>query len=94
VINSAIAAIARMALGRKILGVLAAVNGKLSGHRSEILLALMALCHLLEKVGIVPDGAAIAVDAALAPALPVTLMEKVSKVISLIDKIAPNAPAA
>lgn len=88
-LNSLIALVAKVALGRNILSAVAFINNKLSGNRSEIVAGLIAVIHLLEKFGVLPDGTAVAIDASLLPLLPLVLADRVSKVIKVADKIVP-----
>lgn len=92
-INKLIAVAARFAFGAKVVAALGWANDKAKGHRSEIILGVMAISFALGKVGVIPDSAADSINAILGPMLPVTLAEKFSKAKALIEKVAPAAPA-
>ena len=82
--------LARWTIGKKLLGFVAAINGKLSGKRSELILALEALIFLLRKFGVL-DGAvgeaAKEFCIVLLGALPITLADKAKRAQDLADKV-------
>lgn len=85
--------IARIAIGKKLISAVAWLNNKLSGNRSEIILGIVALVHVLKLAGVIPAGVAEGVEGSLAALLPVTLAEKASKVMATVDKVIPPADA-
>lgn len=93
-LNSALAFVARIAIGRHLLNGVAWVHGKLDGHRSEIILATVALIHALKLSGTIPPEAADTAEKVLAGLLPLTLADRAHKVMSTIDKVVPIADGA
>lgn len=91
-LNGLIGFVARLTVGKQIVGAVAWVHNALDGHRSEISLAILALVHGLKLTGLIPAPTADGIEKALAAILPVVLADKASKVIALIDKVAPVAP--
>lgn len=85
--------LARFSVGKKLLELIDGLNERISGKRSEIILALEALLYVLGKLGVIPDGgkeAAQALSVALLGALPVTLAEKVKSAQQIGDKLIPS----
>ena len=93
-LNSAMAFVARIAIGRHLLGAVAWVHEKLDGNRSEIVLGIVALVHALKLAGTIPPEAAQSVETVLAGLLPLTLADRAHKVLSTIDKVVPAADGA
>ncbi len=91
-INSAIALIARLTIGKHIVAGIAKAHNALDGRRSEIAIGLIAIVHGLKLAGIIPADTADGIEKALAAILPLTLADKVSKAQALIAKVIP-APA-
>lgn len=89
-ISKAMAWLAKMAIGKKVVVALAWIHDKLDGHRSEINLGVLALVHGLKLAGIIPADTAQTIEASLAAILPVTLADKASKVIKTIDGVVPK----
>lgn len=85
-----LAYLAKWKFGQKILGWIEKGNKLLSGSRSEILLSVWALLYTLEKLGILPEGLYESSKPLIYGALPVTLAEKVKKVMGYVDKAIPN----
>lgn len=79
--------VARWTVGSKLLGVIAWVHDALDGRRSEILLGILALVHVLKVVGLVPPEVAATIETALSTLLPVTLMDRASKVMGSVDSV-------
>lgn len=92
-LNSILAWIAKIALGKQLVGALAWVHNKADGHRSELTLAAMALVHALKIAGVIPAATADPIETALGAILPVVLADKASKVMSTIDSVLPDTPA-
>lgn len=94
-LNSAIAFLARIAIGKQLVAGIAAVHNKLDGNKSEISLGLLALVHALKIFGVIPAPVADTVEAALSAILPVVLADRFSKVKEVVDSVipAPVAPA-
>ena len=82
--------LAQWSLGKKALSAVNWVNEKLKGNRTEGILALQAILWLTEKAGIIPDGSADTLQAALLGALPLTLNAKVKRALEIADQIVPN----
>lgn len=85
--------LAKISLGRKLLGLLSTANAKVSGKRSEIILGLEALIYVLSKIGVlegIDPELLSALKVALLGALPVTLAEKVKTVQGQIDSVIPK----
>lgn len=80
--------LAKVAVGKQIVGGLAWAHNKLDGHRSEIVLGLLALIHALKLAGIVPAEAAGAAEQVLLPLLPVVLADRFSKITKQADSLA------
>ena len=82
--------VAKWTFGKRLLGFVATINGKLSGKRSELILALEALIFLLRKFGVLegPLGdAAKEFCIVLLGALPLTLADKAKRAQDLADKV-------
>lgn len=88
-INSLLAVVARIAVGRQIVAGAAWVHDKLDGHRSEISLGILALVHGLKLAGVIPAASADSIEKIIAGIIPVVLADKASKVIAIIDKVVP-----
>lgn len=91
-LNSIIGWVANIAIGKQLVEAVAWVHNTLDGHRSEISLAILALVHALKIAGVIPAPIAGTIEASLASILPVVLADKASKVIALVDKVAPAPP--
>lgn len=92
-LNSLLATLARWTLGGKIVSAIGWAHDKLDGHRSEIVLAILAAVHGLKLIGLIPVDAAETTEKALLAILPVTLADKASKIAATIDKAAPPQEA-
>lgn len=92
-LNSALAFVARLTIGKHLVAALAWTHNKLDGNRSEIILGVVALVHALKLAGVIPPEAAETAEKVLAGLLPLTLADKASKVMSTIDKVIPALPA-
>ena len=88
--NKIIAWIAKIALGGKLVAGVAWANGALSGHRSQILIGLIAIVHALKWAAIIQADVANVIETALAGALGPTLAEKISKAKASADAIVPD----
>ena len=88
-LNSILAFAARFAFGQKILAVLDKVNGLLTGGRSEILIGMVVVVSVLKYSGLLDATQADEINKYLIGALPITLIEKVSKIKKQADKIIP-----
>lgn len=93
-INKIIALVARLTVGKHLVSAIAWVHNKASGHRSEIILGIIAIVHTLKLTGLIPGDVADTIETSLAAILPITLAEKVAKVKASIDQIAPEPPKA
>lgn len=93
-INKALLFVAKFAVGKHLVGAVAGLNNALKGHRSEILLGIVALVQGLKYAGILEASIAAAIEAPLLGALPATLAEKFSKVKDTLDAVVPEAPKA
>ena len=89
-LNRLLGIVAKLALGNKLLAGVNAVNGKLSGVRSELLIGLSALLWVLEHFGVLRGPEVDALQAALLGALPVTIAEKIKKAEGLAEKVIPK----
>lgn len=92
-LNSLLATLARWTLGGKIISAIGWAHDKLDGHRSDIVLGILALVHGLKLVNVIPADTAGATEAALLAILPVTLADKASKIAATIDKAVPSQEA-
>lgn len=81
---------ARFTVGKHVVAGIAWAHDKADGHRSEIIMGSMVLVYVLGKIGVVPESASHAVNAILAPMLPVTLADKFSKAQAMIESVAPQ----
>lgn len=88
-LNSVIAFLARIAVGKQLVAGIAAVHNKLDGNKSEISLAIAALVYGLKVFGIIPADVADTVEKALLTIIPVVLADRFSKVKSVVDGIVP-----
>lgn len=88
-LNSILAVVARFAFGQKILAVLDKANSLLTGGRSEILIGLVVVVNLLKYTGLLDAQQSDEISKYLIGALPITLIEKVSKIKKQADKIIP-----
>ena len=86
-INKLLGFVAKIAVGNRLLGAVNAVNKKLSGARSEVLIGLSALLWVLEHFGVLRGPEVDALQAALLGALPVTIAEKIKKAEGLAEKV-------
>ena len=89
--NTLLGWVAKIAVGRQLVGAVAWVHNALDGHRSEISLGLLALTHALKVAGVIPAATADGIEKALAAILPVVLADKAAKVIAIADKVIPAA---
>ena len=92
-LNSALAFVARLTVGKHLVAALAWTHAKLDGNRSEIILGVVALVHGLKLAGVIPPEAADTAEKVLAGLLPLTLADRAHKVLSTIDKVVPALPA-
>lgn len=80
---------ARMAVGKKLVGWLAAPSNFAKGHRTEILLGLQAVLYVARHLGLLdsPELQAMAdqAQAVLLGAIPVTLADKAKKAQDTVD---------
>lgn len=83
---------AKRAWGGKLLGLLASLQSLLAGKRSELLLLAGVIIHALKLLGLLDPAAAEQAEAALLGALPLALMERVSKLRATIDSALPEKP--
>lgn len=88
-LNKVILFVAKFAIGKHLVGAVAGLNNALSGHRSEILLGVLAVVEILKFGGVIPPAIADTAEASLLSALPVTLAEKFSKAKATIDAVVP-----
>ena len=88
-INKMIGLVARLTVGKQVVGAVAWVHNKLDGRRSEISLSILVVVHGLKLAGIINAQTADAIEKAIAAILPLTLMDKASKVMSIVDNIVP-----
>ena len=88
-LNKIVSYLARIAVGKQLVSGIAAVHGKLDGHRSEIALFVSALVYLLEKVGIIPGPVADNIQLSLAPLLTALLADRFKKVKDVVDSVVP-----
>ncbi len=88
-LNSILTFAARFAFGKKILAGLDYVNAALRGGRSEILIGLVVVVSVLKYSGLLDAQQADEINKYLVGALPITLMERVSKIKNQADKIIP-----
>ena len=65
-LNRLLGLVARITVGKQLVGALAYAHDKLDGHRSEISLGILALVHGLKVVGVLPAETAEAIEKALA----------------------------
>lgn len=93
-INKVISWVAKIAVGKQLVSAVAWAHNALDGHRSELNVAIIALVHVLKLTGTIPADTADGIEKALAAILPVTLADKVAKVKSAIDNVAPEPPKA
>lgn len=88
-LHKALIFLARFAVGKKLVDLLAVPARLAAGHRSEILLGLQALIYLLKHLGLLdtPELQALAeqAQAVLLGALPITLADKARKVQDTAD---------
>lgn len=84
--------LARIAVGKQIVGALGWMHDKLDGKKSEVAAALLAIVHILKMTGTLPPEQAAAIESALLAILPVALADRASKVLKTIDGIAPKLP--
>ena len=91
--NWLFAKIAQFAIGNKLISALAWVHNALDGHRSEIVLAIMAGVYGLKYTGLVPADTAKAIWLSLSPLLSATLADKASKVKDQLDSVLPAPPS-
>jgi hypothetical protein len=89
-LNGILAIVARWTVGKKLLGAVAWTHEKLDGKKSEILLAVYGLIHLLKIVGVIDPLTAAAIEEKLVILLPVTLADRASKIIATVDKVLPS----
>lgn len=92
-LNKIIGFIAKIAIGRQLVGVVNATNSKLTGKRTEVLVALQAILYILGYFKLLPEGSEEAVKTlsnAILGAIPVTLAEKVKKAVEIADKVLPE----
>lgn len=92
-LNKVLGWVAKIAVGKQLLQGVNWVNGKASGHRSEVIIGLQVVLWALGHFGIVTGDSAKAADAlaaALLGALPVTLAEKVKKATEAADRFIPE----
>lgn len=85
--------IVRYAIGRKLIGLIAGINTKLSGHRTELLGLLYGLIYVLKKLGMIPPDLVQSADSlavGILGAIPITLAEKARKVDEIINGIIPE----
>ena len=91
-INKVLLFVAKFAVGKHLVGAVAASNNALKGRRSEILLGIAAIIQALKYAGIVDAAIADAVSAPLLGAVGPTLAEKFSSVKSTLDSVIPQVP--
>lgn len=84
--------VAKIAVGQQLIAGMAWVHNALDGHRSEIILGVTGIVHILKLAGVVPANVSTAIEGALLPLLPLTLADKASKVIDQADAIIPTQP--
>lgn len=89
-INSLIGILARMAVGKQVLTVVADIYEMVDGKKSELLILLLALTHLAKLAGILQPEAARSIEASLAGALPLTLADRARKVLDFTDRFLPS----
>ena len=88
-VTSIIAAVARWKWGKKILEWSDKVYSALEGHKSEVIGSVYALVVALDWAGILPQGSAEKANYLLA-ALPVTMAEKIKRVVKTAGKVVPD----
>lgn len=88
-LNSLLGLVARLTIGKQLVGIVAKIHNSLDGHRSEISLGVLALVHALKLAGIIPAEAAEAIEKSLAAIIPVVLADKAAKFIAVVDKVVP-----
>ena len=81
---------AKLAYGKKLLELVHGLNGAMSGRRSEILLALVAVLELLKQTNLLPSETVNPITTALLGALPITLAEKAGKIIGQVESVLPK----
>ena len=89
-IQTVLATLARWKYGKKLLEILKSGNEKLSGHRSEILFAILGLLYALEKFGVIPAGFTDANKDVIFAAMSVTLADKARKALEIANKVIPK----
>ena len=92
--NSAIAFVARLTVGKQLAAAAAFVHDKLDGHRSELAAGILCLVHALKLAGVLPVEQANLIESALAGILPLVLADRVSKVLKAADAVLPEPPAS
>lgn len=93
-ITKMIGFLARIAIGKQLVVIIAKVHNALDGHRSEIALGILALVHGLKLAGIIPADTADGIEKALAAILPLTLADRAAKFIAIADRVIPEVPKA
>ncbi len=91
-LNAILSKLAAMAAGKHILLVMAKVHNALDGHKSELLLALLAIVHLLKLAEVIPPEMADQLELAIGGGLTPALLARVKKVTDLVDGAVPTKP--
>ena len=86
-ITSIMLRIAKIALGKKILEIIALANSKASGHRSELIVGCIVIVAGLQHLNLLDSTTAGTVITALLGALPVTVAEKTKKALDQADSV-------
>ena len=87
--NDLLAFVAKFAFGKQLVQGVAFLHDSLEGHKSEILLFVLAVVHGLKWAHVLDSATAGSVEAPLLGALPVTLAQKFSRAAALADKVVP-----
>lgn len=93
-LNTVLAWVARMAVGKQLLGAVAWLHNAANGHKSEILLVVFGLVHALKVAGVLSAEQAGQIETLLGGALPVALAARASKIKDLVDSVVPEPPKA
>lgn len=88
-LTSILAKIASWKFGGKILAGMDKVYSAAEGHKSEIISGVYCLVVALDWLGILPQGSADKAQYLLA-ALPVTMAEKIRRVVATAGKVVPD----
>ena len=85
--------VAKMVYGKQILEIIDGLHERVVGHRSEILIALIAAIGAAQHLGLIDQKVSESIITALLGALPVTLAVKIGNALKEADAVLPTPSA-